>query len=507
MTHPLRLTPGEHAMVATSEPLAAKIGLAAFKKGGNAIDAALATAIALTVTEPTSNGIGSDAFALIEIDGQKIGFSSSGASPKHLRFKTFSKDTTVPRYGHAAVTTPGAVKLWAMLSERYGQLPFKVLFEDTIHYAEQGFRLAPTVQANALRAHTLYQARLKGPLFDPFFATFFFQDLTQEITFKDHAKTLRELSHHPDSLYSGALMHAVTRSIKKTGGYLTPEDFLAHTVLEQTPLKVQAHGATLYELPPNGQGMIALKALQIQSHVADDLHHQIESLKQAFVAGKTHLSGAMDEAAITAFLDPLDASQLAAKITLKASDLADPFIDDHGTVYLATADSTMSVSFIQSNYMGYGSGIVIPGTGIALQNRGANFLLKDHPNQYAPFKKPYHTLMPGFLETEDARGPLGVMGGFMQPQGHYQVFMHHVLHGLNIQEALNAPRYYYDKGTQLMVEQDFSEASITALQKAGHTVKRSDETGLFGRGQIILNRHGQLEGATEKRCDGTIETF
>ena len=493
-------------MVATSEPLAAEIGLNTLKKGGNAVDAAIATAIALTVTEPTSNGIGADAFAIVSVGNQKYGISSSGASPVHLDYQTFASSGAVEKYGFKPITTPGAVKLWARLHERFGRLPFAVLFEETIALAEKGFRYAPVIQKNVLNAKTIYRERFKESLFKPFLDTFF-NHPDGTVVFKDHANTLREIAKNSDSFYQGHLMAAMVDYFKKEGGYLREEDFKAHDVIWQTPLKVDAFGGTLYELPPNGQGMIALKALQILSHTNDDLHHQIESLKQAFYAGKTHLYGEMSNGEIEAFLHQDNAKNLAAQITESALDLEDPFLEDHGTVYLATADQEMSVSFIQSNYMGYGSGIVVPGTGIALQNRGANFLLKDHPNQYAPGKKPYHTLMPGFIKTPFGEGPMGVMGGFMQPQGHYQVFLHLLLNNLNIQEALDAPRYHYEKNKTIQIEPSFDEQLKASLEAKGHHLDISQNVGLFGRGQIILSHQGLLYGATEHRCDGTLKGY
>lgn len=495
------------AMVATSEPHAAKAGRLIFEQGGNAVDAAIATAIALTVTESPSNGLGSDAFAMVSVGDHIYGLSSSGKSPLNLSFETFSANGQVPRYGLKPITVPGTIKLWKTLNERFGRLPFERLFEPAITLAKEGFMVAPTVKKSMEHAKSIYQKVLTDDIHKPFLDTFFNQNLDQLYTLKDHAKTLAEIAKEPDGFYTGDLMHKMVTYFKEHGGYLKEEDFRAHEAIWQTPLSVQAYGATLYELPPNGQGMVALKALSIYMHTNDSLHHEIESLKRAFVAGKSLMHGEMSPSEIEQYLN-IDHSILEAmKITERAEDFADPFLDDHGTVYLATGDSNMQVSLIQSNYMGYGSGIVMPGTGIAFQNRGANFLLKNHPNQYAPGKRPYHTLMPGFIKTPDGKGPLGVMGGFMQPQGHYQVFLNHLQKGMNIQEALDAPRYHYDKGLKLDVEPDYNTASIEALKKTGHDVQISDQVGLFGRGQIILRTKDGLLGATEKRCDGTIEVL
>ncbi len=497
----------QKAMVATSEPHAAKAGQAIFLKGGNAVDAAIATAITLTVTENTSNGIGADAFAIISVKGKKYGISSSGKSPLNLSFETFSEEGKVPRFGFKSITVPGAVKLWKTVHERFGTLPFETLFEPAIQLASEGFYIAPTVKKGMKRAQEIYQKALTDDIHQPFLKTFFDQDLEGLYTLKDHAKTLAMIAKDPDSFYTGELMEMMVDYFQRNGGYLSREDIKAHEALWQNPLAVNAFGGTLYELPPNGQGIVALKALDIYQHVKPSLHAEIESLKRAFVSGKKIMHGMMQEHEIRRYLDSNDSKNEALKISDKAVDFADPFSEDHGTVYLATADNDIQVSLIQSNYMGYGSGIVVPGTGIALQNRGANFLLKNHPNQYAPGKKPYHTLMPGFIDTPLGSGPLGVMGGFMQPQGHFQVFLNHLQKGMNIQEALDAPRYYYDKGLKVDVEPDFDPLALEALKRAGHAIHVSDQVGLFGRGQIILNTKDGMIGATEKRCDGTITTL
>jgi gamma-glutamyltranspeptidase / glutathione hydrolase len=493
------------AMVATSEPHAAKAGKLIFEQGGNAVDAAIATAIALTVTESPSNGIGSDAFAMVSVGDEMFGLSSSGKSPMSLSYETFSARGQVPRYGFKPITVPGAVKLWKTLHTRFGTLPFERLFEPAIRLASDGFLIAPTVKKSMEHAKSIYQKVLTDEIHQPFLDTFFKQNLDQLYTLKDHAKTLAEIAQDPGGFYTGDLMRQMVTYFEKHGGYLKAEDFMAHEALWQTPLSVEAYGAKLFELPPNGQGMVALKALSIYTHTHDTLHHEIESIKRAFVSGKSVMYGEMSPSEIEGYLNIEHSMLEALKITDVAEDFTDPFLEDHGTVYLATGDLNMQVSLIQSNYMGYGSGIVMPRTGIAFQNRGANFLLKHHPNQYAPGKRPYHTLMPGFIKTPEGSGPLGVMGGFMQPQGHYQVFLNHLQKGMNIQEALDAPRYHYDKGLKLDVEPDFDPSSMEALIKAGHEVHVSDQVGLFGRGQIILRTKEGLLGATEKRCDGTIE--
>ena len=509
--YPSRRVPiiAEKGMVATGQPLAAELGLEILKKGGNAVDAAIATAALLTVLEPTANGLGSDAFAIVEVEGTLYGLNGSGRSPRNLTLDDFKDDEKVPTFGFKPQTVPGAVHLWKTLHQRFGKLPFETCLTPAINVAKEGFVLPYDLAFSYQRALSIYETHLKDDIYKPWFDTFKKPSLNpgDKIVFKDHAKTLEMIAKtHGDAFYHGSIMEKIIAFNQENGGYFEKDDFRNHDSEWVVPLSIKINDATLYELPPNGQGMVALRALGIYNHLPKSLHHQIESLKHAFTEGKNIISDGMNHLTITSFLNEDMFKQTAGKITEKASDLT-PSFKDHGTVYLATADQTMSVSLIQSNYMGFGSGIVIPGTGIAMQNRGANFTLKDHPNQYAPLKRPYHTIIPGFIKHKDYYGPFGIMGGFMQPQAHFQVFNHLFEKGLNLQQALDHPRWLYQDHKTILFEKDYDLLLLDELIKKGHDVKISDQTGLFGRGQIIFKKQGVLYGATEKRTDGRIAFY
>jgi len=499
----------ENGMVATGQPLASEKGLDIMKKGGNAVDAAIATAALLTVLEPTANGLGGDAFVIVEVEGKLYGLNGSGKSPEGLTLKDFENDEKVPVYGFKPQTVPGAVHLWKTLHQKFGKLPFEEILKPAIECAENGYLLSFDLAHNYQRAYQIYEKNLKDPLFQSWFETFKKPSLEPgtKVYFKDHAKTLKAIAKsYGDDFYHGDIMKKIVRFHQENGGYFKERDFKNHDTEWVTPIGITIDNATLYELPPNGQGIIALKALGIYSHTKKDLHHQIESLKHAFISGKDHISDSMSNSEINAFLDSKTLKNTALSIPEEASDLT-PSFNDHGTVYLATSDPNMSVSFIQSNYMGFGSGIVIPGTGIAMHNRGANFTLKNHPNQYAPLKRPYHTIIPGFIKHKDFYGPFGIMGGFMQPQAHFQVFNHIFEKGLNIQQALDHPRWLYQDHKTILFEKDYDQDAIDELIKKGHDVTITDQVGLFGRGQIIFKYQGFLVGATEKRTDGRIAFY
>ncbi|HEX2865029.1 MAG TPA: gamma-glutamyltransferase, partial [Deinococcales bacterium] len=329
-------------------------------------------------------------------------------------------------------------------------------------------------------------------------------------------RTLRRLADEgPDAFYRGALAESMVDFSTRTGGRLTLEDLAAHRADWVEPLGVNYRGHTVHELPPNGQGIVALQALAVLEGLdlarygRDDpraLHPQIEAIKMAFEDAQAHVADP-DHMTLRPedLLDPAHVARQRARIGETALAPHPSEANRGGTVYFCAADGEgQMVSFIQSNYAGFGSGVVVPGTGIALQNRGANFNLKEgHPNELRPGKRPYHTIIPGFL-TRDGQpvGPFGVMGGFMQPQGHLQVIVNALEFGLNPQAALDAPRWQWLQGRKVEFEPEFNPDSVRALARMGHEVSLNLEAGSFGRGQIIW-RHGEtLVGASEPRADG-----
>jgi len=500
-------------VVATSQPLAAQAGLRMLLKGGNAADAALATAIALTVVEPTSNGIGSDAFALIWHQNELHGLNASGRSPAGWTPNRFAGLKEMPRLGWDAVTVPGAVSAWVAVHERFGSLPFEELFAPAVEYARNGFLIPPRGNwpyvlsfPNSPDLIALFapggRAPEPGELFIP----------------ADMAPTLEEIAiTKGESFYRGRLAARISEATAKAGGAMTAEDLAGHRADWVTPIEVEYRdGVRLHEIPPNGQGLAALIALGILRHLevarfpvdsAEAVHLQAEAMKAGFAEAFTHLADPeFMHLPPQAFLDEPYLVRLAKRIRLdQARNPASELPHDKGTVYLTAADAEgMMVSFIQSNYRGFGSGVVVPGTGISLQNRGNGFVLDPkHPNCVGPRKRPYHTIIPGFLTRNGA--PLmsfGVMGGHHQPQGHLQVVVRTVDYGQNPQSALDAPRWQVDEGGRLLLEDGIAPAVADSLRARGHEVVQGESSATFGGGQIILKLANGYAVASEPRKAG-----
>ncbi|PGL71630.1 gamma-glutamyltransferase [Bacillus sp. AFS055030] len=518
---------GKNGMVATSQPLAAQAGLDILKKGGNAIDAAIATAAALTVVEPTSNGIGGDAFALVWVNGELHGLNGSGPAPKSISIEKLKEQglEKMPTHGVIPVTVPGVPAAWAALSKRFGKLPLQEVLQPAITLAEDGFPLSPILGKFWNIAYEKFKKQFTSPEFDEWFKTFAPNDRAPEIgelwSSKAHAETLREIgATNAESFYRGRLAEKIVSFMKEHNGYLSSEDLSEYKVEWVNPISTNYRGYDVWEIPPNGQGLVALMALNIAKGFnfstkddVDTYHKQIEAMKLAFTDGKAFIT---DSEHMDMNVDELLSEEYAASrrelICEKAIEPENYTPPKGGTVYLATADGEGNmVSFIQSNYMGFGSGIVIPDTGIALQNRGHDFTLNpEHPNALKPGKRTYHTIIPGFLTKDgEAVGPFGVMGGYMQPQGHAQVVMNTVDFHLNPQSALDAPRWQWMEGKKVVVEPHFPNHLAQALARKGHQIQVATDCGSFGRGQIIWRdpRTGVLMGGTESRTDGAIAVW
>ena len=514
----------KNGMVATSHPLAAQAGLDALKAGGNAVDAAIATAACLTVVEPTSNGIGGDAFAIVWMCGEMSALNASGPAPKSAsieRVRSLGHET-MPQLGWVPVTVPGAPAAWAALSERFGALPLSQCLAPAIAYAKNGHPVAPTVAKYWKRVHAAYKARVASLEFAPWFDVFAPAGMAPaagEIwASAAHAATLEEIGGTgARSFYSGALADEIAAFSAKTGGFLAKSDLEEYRPEWVKPISARYRGYDVWEIPPNGQGLVALIALNVLSaydfpeeESAAAYHKAFEAIKLAFATGKEYIT---DPSRMKAHWGDFLAAQYAAalrdRIGATALDPAPVAPASGGTVYLCTADAQGNmVSYIQSNYMGFGSGVVVPGTGIALQNRGADFSLDAaRANALEGGKRSYHTIIPSFL-TKDARavGPFGVMGGYMQPQGHLQVVMNTVDFGLNPQAALDAPRWQWTSGKRFEVEHHFPRHIALELAEMGHQIHVPLDSGSFGRGQIIWRdpETGALCGGTESRCDGAI---
>ncbi len=502
-------------VVATSQPLAAQAGLQMLARGGNAVDAAIAAAITLTVVEPTSNGIGSDAFALIW-DGKELhGLNGSGRSPRAWTASRFAGRSTMPQLGWDAVTVPGAVDAWAALSRKFGILPFPELFEFAIRYAAEGFTVSPITAERWSKAPSLFgdfpdlaDAFLVGGRAP--YPGEFFQPRGMADTLKSIAETGGE------SFYRGELSKKIVARSQEMGGAMTCVDLADHQSEWVKPIGQTWLGTTLYELPPNGQGLTVLIALDILNHLAienypvdsvESLHLQIEAMKMAFAIATPNIA---DRPWMT--IEPavlLDASFLedrARAIQMERAIFPVSSIPaEGGTVYLTTADEKgMMVSYIQSNYRGFGSGIVIPGTGISLQNRGAGFTLEEgHPNRVDGGKRPYHTIIPGFLMQEGV--PLmsfGVMGAHMQAQGHLQMMLRIVAGRQNPQAAADAPRWYLSEDSRLSLEPGFDTAIRDELRRRGHRLTPDIATSVFGGAQLIYRLPYGYCAASDPRKDG-----
>lgn len=517
----------KRGMVATSQPLAAQAGLDILKKGGNAIDAAIATAAALTVLEPTSNGIGSDAFALVWTNNKLHGLNASGPAPKSISIEAVkSRDyDKMPAHGWVPVTVPGAPSAWAELSKKFGLLPLSEVLEPAIAYAEEGYPLTPILGKYWGGAYNRYKQILTEEEFQPWFETFAPNGRAPKVgeiwRSEGHARTLRLIGEtNGESFYRGELADEIAAFSKKYNGFLSKEDLAAYRAEWVEPIKVEYRGYEVWEIPPNGQGLVALLGLNIakgfaftEKETTDTYHKQIEAMKLAFTDGKSFIT---DPSYMKMTVDELLSEEYGdarrGEIGTQAIQ-PQPYLPPRGgTVYLATADGEGNmVSFIQSNYMGFGSGIVVPGTGISLQNRGHDFSLDPlHPNALRPGSKTYHTIIPGFLtKGEQAVGPFGVMGGYMQPQGHMQVVMNTVDFGLNPQASLDAPRWQWIEGKKVEVEPHFPNHLAQALARKGHQIEVALDTGGFGRGQIIWRdpETGVLMGGTESRTDGSIAAW
>lgn len=506
-------------IVATSQPLAAEAGINILRRGGNAVDAAIATAITLTVVEPCNNGIGSDAFALIHNGDQLHGLNASGRSPAALTPERLKDHDTMPVWGWDAVTVPGAVSAWVEMSEKFGRLPFEDLFEDAIRYARDGYAVAP-------KTGFIWQYAVKQfAEYEPFMETFSIDGrapgIGEAIRLPDHANSLEAIaSSGGEAFYRGHLAAAIAENAKLHGAAMTINDLTNHAATWVDPITMAAFGAELNEIPPNGQGLMALISLGILKELhgdqdpdsADSIHLQIEAQRIAYADIERHLADP-DHMTIPVeqLLDPAYLKRRAAEISQKTANPKPVAIGaSEDTVYLTAADADgMMVSMIQSNFRGFGSGVVVPGTGISLQNRGSGFVLEPgHPNQVGPSKRPYQTIIPGFV-TRGAEPIMsfGVMGGHMQAQGHLQMMLRVMHGGQNPQAALDAPRWYVFEDGRVALEDGMSPAVIDDLRRRGHDIVTGSHETLFGGGQLIVKIEDGYCAGSDHRKEGLATGF
>ena len=516
-------------VVSTSHPLGAQAGLRMQLLGGNAVDAAIASAAAMAIVEPVSNGLGSDAFCIVWDGRQLHGLNASGRAPQswtpaYFRQKYGADAAAPPKRGMDSVTVPGAVSSWVALSKRFGKLPFADLMQPAIEIAERGYLLSPVVQQKWAAATPELQG-LPG-FADAFLPWGRAPRVGELFQFKAAAKGLRAIAEsHGQAFYGGEMAHAMARFSQANGGSHTARDFENYQSEWVQPIGKNYRGYTLHEIPPNGQGISALMALGIlgQFDVAslaldgvDSQHLQIEAMKLAFA--DVYKFVAEPSAMQVTAEQLLDDAYLASRAKLidmkKAQDFGAGNPVKGGTIYLTTADdSGMMVSFIQSNYMGFGSGCVEPEFGVSLQNRGHGFSLDAGINQVAPGKRPFHTIIPAFL-TQNGQPVMsfGVMGANMQPQGHMQTLVRMLDYGQSPQAACDAPRWRFNAGFEINVESALNPACAQALAERGHRVEViNDSYQDFGAGQFIWRAGDpKVEGyvaASDSRRDGQAVGF
>jgi gamma-glutamyltranspeptidase/glutathione hydrolase len=523
-----------HGMVATSHPLATQIGLDILKRGGSAVDAAIAANAALGLMEPTGNGMGGDLFALVWDARTKTlhGLNASGRSPKSLSREWFIENglETIPPYGPLPVSVPGAVDGWFELHGRFGKLPMVKLLQPAIDYARTGHPVHETVQFY----WKVYVGRLSK-----------FPGYVEQMTINGRAPRVGEIWKNPnlantleriakegrDAFYKGDIARVIGAYMHENGGFLSYEDLAAHRSEWVEPQSVNYRGYEVWELPPNGQGIAALQMLNLMEPYdlssmgfgsADYVHLFIEAKKIAYEdRARFYADPDFSDIPVKRLLSKEYAQERGKLLDMKKAADAYPHGDptalrDGDTIYLTTADADGNmVSLIQSNYRGMGSGMTPPGLGFILQNRGELFNLQPgHANSFAPGKRPFHTIIPAFI-TKDEKPwiSFGLMGGGMQPQGHVQIVVNLLDFGMNLQEAGDAPRIHHigssqptgevmEDGGIVNLETGFDYAVIRELMRRGHNIQYAH--GPYGGYQAIMRdpESGVYYGASESRKDG-----
>ncbi|OYR81312.1 gamma-glutamyltransferase [Halorubrum distributum] len=536
---------GQRGVVATSQPLASEAGIEVLREGGNAFDAAVATAAALNVVEPTSTGLGGDVFALYRTaDGEVGAMRSCGGAPadatiENVRAALAEDDDAgayypddggyavddageagMPFYGPHAVTVPGTARGWEATVEKLGRLSLADALAPAIRYATEGYPVSEVIASYWASADALFtddHAR-EAFLFDgeP-------PDVGQTVTLPRLGESMRTIAEEgADVVYEGEIGEAIADEVQSQGGFMTVDDLADFEVEWPDPVSTTYNGAEVYELPPNNQGLIALEALNVASELGageydydspERVHYFAEAMKRAFHDGHRYITDPEYEE-IPPLASSEWASERAAGVGATASHdvsfgVPNANAEDADTVLLTVADEAGNVvSYINSRFAGFGSGLVAGDTGIALQNRGASFSLDpDHPNALEPGKRPFHTLIPGVVRfDEDDWAAFGVMGGYMQPQGHVQVISNIVDYDMPLQRALDEPRWRYRESGELGLEPHFDDDAAAKLVRKDHDVRTLSPV-MFGGAQIARNEDGVLSAATEPRKDGNAQGY
>ncbi|QLD89723.1 gamma-glutamyltransferase [Natronomonas salina] len=523
---------GPNGAVATSQPLAAQAGLRTLQDGGNAFDAAVATAATLNVTEPTSTGLGGDVFMLYRsADGEVGAMRACGSAPSNATRENVREAVAdeqgvepeaaeMPQTGPHAVTVPGTARGWEATVEEFGRLSLADVLEPAIGYATEGYPVTEVIASAWEHGEELFESEhaREHYLVDGERAP----RPGETVRLENLGETMRAIAEEgADVVYEGHVAEAIAEEVQAAGGFLTVDDLADFEVEYPEPVSTTYGDAEVYELPPNNQGLIALEALNIAEELgarehpagsAARVHYLAEAMKLAFHDGHRYITDP-DFEEIPPLASEAWAEQRAANVGETASDVSfgvpDAHAEDADTVLLCVGDGEGNVvSYINSRFAGFGSGLVAGDTGIALQNRGASFSLDDdHPNRLEPGKKPFHTLIPGLLKRgADDWSAFGVMGGYMQPQGHLQTLVGMLDDGQTLQEALDSPRWRYREDGRLAVEARMPTAVQNGLLRRGHDLEVLSP-GMFGGAQVVRNEDGTLSGATEPRKDGTVANF
>jgi gamma-glutamyltranspeptidase/glutathione hydrolase len=518
-------------MVATAQPVAAQVGISILQRGGNAVDAALATAIALTVLEPVSAGLGGDAFAVIW-DGKRVhGLNGSGRSPLALSAERFAGLNEMPELGWDSVTVPGVVSTWAAMSQKFGRLPFKALFEPAVRYARDGYHLTPLVARQWRSLHSTYKEYPDALAY--YYPKGRSPELGEVLTAPELADSLEIVAESGGTaFYEGYLAKKIVAHARAAGADLDQKDLSLHTADWVDPIPMPYRNAVLYELPPSGQGLAALSGLGILNEFdlsacpldgADSIHLQVEAMKLALadtyaeVGDLAHMRVGCEEL--------LDRKYLQSRSrSISMSEARYPVCGrthSGGTTYLATADRDgLMVSYIQSCGRGFGSGIVVPGTGIALQSRGRAFTTeRGHPNCIGPGKRPFHTNIPAFVTMDGrARACIGLAGWTMQPQAHLQFMVRLLDYRQNPQSILDGPRWRIAlEEPAIVLEPQIGAETRAELTRRGHQIVETEKFSLartprgsaamFGGAQMICKIDNGYVGASDGRRDGQVLGF
>ncbi|MEX0771459.1 MAG: gamma-glutamyltransferase [Balneolaceae bacterium] len=530
----------ENGLVATSQPLAVQAGLEILKQGGNAMDAAIATNAAMGLMEPTGNGMGGDLFAIIwDAESEQLyALNASGRSPRNLSYDQLKQEleqrgaTSIPPYSLLSISVPGAVDGWFEIHERFGSLSMDQILNPAIRYAENGFPVSELI-SQGWRSSAEFLKNQPGAFEETFTINGRGPEKGEIFKNPDLGNTLRLLATKGrEAFYEGEIAEKIDAFMREHGGYLRKEDFEAHHSDWVEPVSANYRGYDVYQIGPNNQGAAVLQILQIlegfdlasKGHNSEEtLHLMIEAKKLAFEDRAKHYADPdYNPIPIERLLSDEYAAERREQIGERASQRLTTGIsglEEGDTIYLTTADKDGNmVSLIQSNFRGMGTGFVVPGTGFSFQNRGELFSMDpDHPNVYAPGKRPFHTIIPGFV-MKDGKPWLsyGVMGGAFQPQGHAQVLVNLIDFGMNLQEAGDAVRWLHagstqpmdnlqdmlEDGGQVQIESGIDYDVVQALRERGHQVQIGE--GFYGRYQAIMRdyKNGVFIGASESRADG-----